>query len=118
MTVVFSGSRSFPAGNFQSPTFAVNKQLAHAQRIRVLMEAEQFPVGVTSVEIFLSTDGGATFKSASMTVVMPAQFKGPPPHFWMLEWGFLPDQPGTHARYEVTSPSAFTTNVTVETESI
>ena len=78
------------------------------------MDDATFPDGTTSIAIFVSGDGGNTFRSASMTVDHPAFWRGAGPHFWVLEYGFLPNEAATHVKYATNAPQAFTTNVIVE----
>ena len=116
MAVIFSGSRSFPQGAFESATLDVSarKIAKTALRIRVSMDDANFPNGTTSIAISVSSDGGVTFRTASMTVDHPAFWKGAGPNYWVLEYGFLPDEDATHVKYATNAPQAFTTNVIVE----
>jgi hypothetical protein len=117
VSVLFSGSRTFQSGLRESATIPVPgniKQAGVPLRVRVSLEAENFPNGTTTISVLISTDGGATFNEAAMTVVMPATFRGPAPHYWYLEYQLGADDDSTHAKYRTNAPAGFTTNVTVE----
>ena len=114
--IVVDTTRSFPAGVFQSQTFNIPqgwKKAGSALRIMLEMQAEDFPAGTTTVEVWFSTDTGATFTGASMTCVNPATWKGAPPHFWTLTYELGVDGLPNRAFYKTDAPAAFSTRVIV-----
>jgi hypothetical protein len=116
MTVLFSGSRNIAAGDVTSSNFAISAAIKRAGfplSLSLSLEAEPFPIGTTTIEASLSLDSGTTWRMASMTVVMPAVFKGPPPHFWTMSFNLSNGDEPTHARFRTIAPSAFTTNVVI-----
>jgi len=85
--------------------------------VRITLGAEAFPNGTTTLTVFLSLDGGATFpRSASMTVVMPVVFRGPAPHFWFMGFSLGPNDNPTHVKFSTNVPTQFTTSVLLEAE--
>lgn len=117
MTILFQGTTPIQAGLHESGLFAVPgniKQPGVALNLKVSFGAEQFPNGTTTITLFLSMDNGATFRSAVMTVVMPATFIGPAPHFWNMGFGLGVDENPTHAKFSTDAPSAFSTTVKFE----
>jgi hypothetical protein len=118
MTILFQGNRTIPAGLNESNVFPIPqniKQLKQALELKVSMVWDDFPNGITSIEIFLSMDGGVTFpKSASGTYDMPRTFKGPPPHFAYIGFSLSEFESPTHAKYVTNAPAQFTTQVTIE----
>lgn len=117
MAVLFNGSVPISAGVFNSSAFAVPggiKQAAKPLNLRLSLGAEQFPNGTTELTVFISTDGGTSYKSATMSVVMPAVFKGAAPHFWTMSYSLGANDNPTHARFSSNAPSSFTTTVLLE----
>jgi len=116
MTILFSGSRSIPQGANESAPISVvgHKKFGTPLRIRVSMDAATFPAGTTTISVLVSSDGGATYRSASGTYVNPAQWRGAGPHYWFLEYGFGAGEEATHVKYATIAPQAFTVDVIVE----
>ena len=116
MTVLFSGSVPIVAGPRESAAFSVvgSKIAGNVLRIRVSMNEATFPVGTTTISVMVSSDGGVTYRTASGTYINPAQWRGPGPHFWFLEYGFGAGELATHVKYATDAPQAFTTQVIVE----
>ena len=113
--LLVQGSVPIAAGAVQSAVVAIPVTLRRpGLAVMVSFQAEQFPVGITSIGIFLSTDGGATYHSAAMTVDNPAFWKGPPPHWWTLSLSLKETETPDHAFYRTNAPSAFTTVVKIE----
>jgi hypothetical protein len=116
MTILFTGNVPIQAGAFESAAFSVagRKVAGVPLRIRISMDEATFPAGTTEISVFVSGDGGATYRSASGTYINPATWRGPGPHFWYLEYGFGADELATHVKYATDAPQAFTTNVILE----
>lgn len=117
MTNFFNGSLSSPKGLRESNVLVVPanvKQPGSPLTIKTSFVAENFPNGTTVITLFISTDGGNTFQSASMTVEMPHVFRGPAPHFWTMTYELGPDDQPTHAKYSIDAPAAFQTPVTID----
>src|SRR4051812_44914644 len=118
MTILFQGTLNSPQGLRESPVFNVPaniKQPGISLDIKASFVAENFPNGTTTITLFISIDGGNTYRSASTTVIMPATFRGPPPHFWFLTFGLGPNDVPTHAKFSTDAPQAFSTQATLET---
>lgn len=117
MTTFFDGSLSSPKGLRESNVLALSpniKQPGLPLTIKTSFGAEQFPNGTTTITIFISTDGGNMYQSASMTVEMPHTFRGPAPHFWTMTYELGPDDQPTHAKYSIDAPAAFQTAVKID----
>lgn len=117
MTILFQGTLNAPQGFRESTVRTVNsnlKQPGVALTIKAAFVAENFPNGISTITLFISTDGGNTYRSASMTVEMPHSFRGPPPHFWTMTFELSHDDQPTHAKFSTDAPSAFSTPVTLE----
>lgn len=118
MTILFQGNLNSPQGPRESPVFVVPsniKQPGVSLGIKASFVAENFPVGTTTITLFISIDGGNTYRSASTTVVMPATFRGPAPHFWFLTFELGPEDVPTHTKFFTNAPQAFATPATLET---
>jgi hypothetical protein len=117
MTTLLNGNVNIQQGPHESNVFSVPggiKQPNVPLKLQVSLGAEQFPDGTSIVSIFISTDGGLSFRSASMTVNMPTTFRGPPPHFWVLSLQLGANDVPTHMKYSTNAPSAFTTTVKID----
>ena len=116
MTILFAGNVPIQAGAFESAAFNVagRKVPGVPLRIRLSMDEATFPAGATEISVFVSSDGGATYRSAAGTYINPAEWRGPGPHFWFLEYGFGANELATHVKYATDAPQAFTTNVILE----
>lgn len=117
MTILFQGTLNAPQGPRESPVFNVPniKQPGVSLDIKVSFVAENFPAGTTTITLFISLDGGFSYRSASMTTINPATFRGPPPHFWVMTFGLGPNDIPTHAKFSTDAPQAFSTQATLET---
>jgi len=122
MTILFQGNRTIQAGVTDSPVLAVPqniKQPGQAFQLTIDMVWDNFPNGITTIEIFFSFDGGVTFPaSASNTYDMPHTFRGPPPHLASIGYSLGPNDNPTHAKYRTDAPAQFTTQVTISGNSI
>jgi hypothetical protein len=117
MTTLFTGSVPIAIGTQERGPFVVPggiKQPGVPIEIKIALGAEQFPDGTTNVEILISTDGGTVYRSASMTVVMPAVFRGAPPHFWRMSFSLGSDDSPTHCKTRTIAPAGFTTTLVIE----
>lgn len=116
MTVLFDKTIPIQAGLHESAVFDIPAQFQQpGQQIKVSMGAEQFPDGTTSISVFISTDGGNSYRSAATTVDMPTTFRGAPPHFWNIGFALGENEIPTNAKYATDAPAAFSTRVIIET---
>lgn len=118
MTVLFQGTLNSPKGLRESavrPIANAAKKLGRALQIRVSMEAEGFPDGRTTITLYISTDGGVTFRAASMACDNPKPWRGPAPHYWTMGYELDTEAVPTHAKFSIDAPQAFSTTVILET---
>lgn len=118
MSVLFTGTRSIAAGTAESLPFAVpqgTKQPGIPLTLRLALDAATFPNGTVTISVSISIDGGANYRTASMTCETPATFRGPAPHFWFMDYSLGPNDNPTHAKFATNSPGAFSTGVTLST---
>lgn len=122
MTILFQGNRQIQAGIKESPVLAIPqniKQPGDAFQLVISMVWDNFPTGTTGIDVFLSFDGGVTFPaSAGGTWDMPHTFRGAPPHFATIGFSLGPNDNPTHAKYRTNAPSTFTTQVTIQGNSV
>lgn len=112
MAVLFSGPQINGAGFQSGSPIAISgdlKQPGVELVIRLTMGASVFPLGTTTLYISISTDGGATYSTASMTCVGPAVIPN-----WVMIYGLGPDAVPTHTGISINAPLGFTGNMTVE----
>jgi hypothetical protein len=117
MTILFQGTVAFLAGAHESAVFPVPggiKQPGVALNVKLSLQGDNLPAGTTTVTVFISTDGGATYRSASMTIDAPRTYRGSPPHWEMLGYEIGADDVPTHAKFSYDVPSAFSTAVKLE----
>mgnify|MGYP001312198686 CR=1 FL=1 len=117
MTILFQGSVSLPAGVQESAVFAVPngiKQAGTALNIKVSVQGESFPAGTTTITLFISLDGKATFHVGAMTVNAPRTYRGAAPHFETMTYSLGPDDAPTHAKFSTNAPSAFVVPIVLE----
>jgi hypothetical protein len=109
VTILFDGNVNIPAGPFTSAPIPVSgtlKKVGKSLALKVSMDEATFPAGATSVSIGVSIDGGANYRTASMTCVNPKTWRGPPPHYWYVSLALDVNATPTHMRYETNAPSA------------
>ena len=111
LTTLFSGNLTIPAGNTQTPVF---KPPQGFSTIDILMDADPFPTGTTTITIFMSFDGGTTFpSSASMTWDAPHTF---PPQFAHRVQMSFSIEGANRAKVQTSAPAMFTTATTISAE--
>src|SRR4029077_7980781 len=79
--------------------------------VRLTMDGSVFPLGITTLSIGISTDGGATFNVASMTCpggVTPLGGN------WVMGYELGPSDVPTHTKIMVDAALGFSSNMTVE----
>lgn len=107
-TTLFSGDINFPSGDFETGVFTPP---AGFSEVDVVMNADPFPTGTTTVTIFMSFDGGATFpSSASMTWIAPHTFPAKFAH--IVKFGFS-IAGANKTKISSNAPAAFTTNTVI-----
>ena len=117
MATLLAGVVPFPSGLRESAVFAVPggiKQAGVPLNLKISLVADSFPNGTTNLTVFISLDGGASFRSASMSCVIPASFRGPAPHFWTMTFSLGANDQPTHVKFSTEAPSAFSTSATLE----
>jgi streptogramin lyase len=114
MTILFSGLQAVlagvPAEKILAPP-ADSKQAGLEQVFRVSMDATVFPVGATTLSLGISVDGGATYKTSSMTCtggLLPRSGK------WTMNYALGANAVPTHTKVSINAPLGFTSNMTVE----
>jgi len=115
-TTLFDGNVNYRAGQFESNPFNVSgrKQDGAVLTIDIQVAEGAFPDGTTTLTIFFSLDGGATYpKSASMTVVRPRDPSPRYPAFEEFSYSLGENDNPTHAKYSSDAPSAFTARTIV-----
>ena len=106
MTTLFTGNLSIPSGSRDFGPFAVSNGMTQAT---ITFDGTVFPVGVTTITILFSFDGGVTFPgSASGTYNGPASSRFPN---YRLSFDIV--QQPTNVKINTNAPSAFTTATTV-----
>lgn len=114
MAVLFSGLQVVVAGAQLAGPFAVPgnlKQAGVGQVFRLSADATVFPLGTTTLSVGVSMDGGATFRTASMSCVGGILPKG---NKWFMDYGLGKDDAPTHVQITIGAPLGFSVNVTVE----
>lgn len=117
MIVLFTGALPILAGPHEFGPFAVPggiKQPDAELTLRITIGADTVPAGTTRLTMFLSTDGGATYRSASMDLVSPRSWRGAAPHFEVMGYFLGVNDSPTHAKFSTDAPSAFTTTFKLE----
>lgn len=114
MAVLFSGPQVVLAG-IPAEKILVSpdgsKQNGLEQLFRVSMDASVFPLGETTLSLGISMDGGASFKTSSMTCtggLLPRAGK------WVMNYALGADDVPTHTRVSISALLGFTSNMTVE----
>jgi len=113
VTEIVNAKLTIRTGVRESSVHVVPEQhKVNGSEVRISLDAGTFPTGEVSMTIFVSTDNGITFNSASMTTINPGTFRGPAPHFWVMTYSLngIP----THFKYSTNSPSQFQTDVKLE----
>lgn len=114
MTVLFDNTIPIQAGPHESPVFNIPAQFQQpGQTITVRIDATPFPDGRTTINVFISTDDGATYKNGGMTVDRPPapRFAG---SFESCGFSLGADEIPTNAKYSTDAPLAFTARVIIE----
>jgi hypothetical protein len=117
VTVLASGTVNLNSGLNQSANFPVPggiKQPGVPLGLRISWNGDSLPTGNTTISVFLSFDGAVTWKSASVTATSPRVWKTAD-HTLYLGFSMGANDNPTHARYEITAPSAFSLPATLET---
>ncbi len=106
MTILVNQNVNIPQGSHDFGPFNTSTKAALIE-----MDGTVFPVGVTTITLLFSFDGGTTFpSSASGTYNGPAPAKFP-----TYRLGFELGAQPTNVQANTDAPSAFTTHVTLST---
>src|SRR5262245_11982796 len=98
MTVLFSGNLNVPSGQ----TTGASTAATGAKRIKISMDCNAFPTGTTTLEIQISTDGGATFPFIAIgTYVGPAAIPARFEQLYHLEYSVADSLTITHTRFRI-----------------
>jgi len=108
VAVLFSGLQVTVGGVQSQAVIAV----ASGSRIRLTMDASVFPVGTTTISIGISTDGGVTYKSASMGCIGGVGANGA--HNYVMTYEREPGATITHTKVTVDSLVGFSANTVIE----
>ena len=117
MTVLFDSVVPILGGVNESALMAVPggiKQPGIPLTLLLSVENTLMPVGTSTLTIFLSSDGGATFRSASSSGSPPTVRRGVGPHFWQMGYSLGANDVITHVKFSTNVPSTFVAQVKLE----
>lgn len=115
MTVIATiSNRTIAAGSSETPSVAVPAQYSRAG---LRMSRANWPVAGVEITLWLSYDGGQTWRMGNRAHIGPGSTsaKDPVLRDAVIGMGWSTQKP-THAKASAVSPSSFQSNVTIEAD--